>query len=161
MEALYWFNQWGGLRLGRRKDISQLFEVILQETRTPQTIQFSSSKLISQLIVAIAAPKSGETILDPCVGEGSFLIAAHSAIEAADTDFLSQTSFTGYDISEDAILIAMVRFLLSGTFNFHLSRRSSLYDSYGRDQHPKYDVVLAQPPMGMKREDYRHLSYEK
>ncbi|WMN89089.1 SAM-dependent methyltransferase [Vibrio parahaemolyticus] len=113
MEALYWFNQWGGLRLDRRKDISQLFEVILQETRTPQTIQFSSSKLISQLIVAIAAPKSGETILDPCVGEGSFLIAAHNAIEAADTDFLSQTSFTGYDISEDAILIAMVRFFLS------------------------------------------------
>ena len=66
MEALYWFNQWGGLRLDRRKDISQLFEVILQETRTPQTTQFSSSKLLSQLIVAIADPKSGETILDPC-----------------------------------------------------------------------------------------------
>ncbi|EGQ8262545.1 N-6 DNA methylase [Vibrio parahaemolyticus] len=161
MEALYWFNQWGGLRLDRRKDISQLFEVILQETRTPQTIQFSSSKLISQLIVAIAAPKSGETILDPCVGEGSFLIAAHNAIEAADTDFLSQTSFTGYDISEDAILIAMVRFFLSGTFNFHLNRRSSLYDTYRPEQHPKYDVVLAQPPVGIKREDYRHLSYEK
>lgn len=161
MESLYWFNQWGGLRLNRRKDISQLFEVILQETRTPQTTQFSSSKLLSQLIVAIAAPKSGETILDPCVGEGSFLIAAHNAIEAADTNFFSQTSFTGYDLSEDAILIAMVRFFLSGTFNFHLSRRSGLYESYGRDQDPKYDVVLAQPPVGIKREDYRYLSYEK
>lgn len=161
MEALYWFNQWGGLRLDRRKDISQLFEVILQETRTPQTTQFSSSKLLSQLIVAIADPKSGETILDPCAGEGNFLIAAHNAIEAADTDFLSQTSFTGYDLSEDAILIAMVRFFLAGTFNFHLRIRSGLYDSYGRDQHPKYDVVLAQPPVGIKREDYRNLSYEK
>ncbi|MUJ23122.1 N-6 DNA methylase [Aliivibrio fischeri] len=160
MEALHWFNQWGGLRLDHRKDTSQLFEVILQETRTPQTTQFSSSKLLSQLIVAIAAPKSGETILDPCAGEGNFLIAAHNAIEAADTDFLSQTSFTGYDLSEDAILIAIVRFFLSGAFNFHLSRRSGLYDSYGRDQHPKYDVVLAQPPVGIKREDYRHLSYE-
>ena len=161
MEALYWFNQWGGLRLDRRKDISQLFEVILQETRTPQTTQFSSSKLLSQLIVAIADPKSGETILDPCVGEGNFLIAAHKAIETADTDFLSHTSFTGYDLSEDSILIAMVRFFLSGTFNFHLSRRSGLYDSYGRGQQPKYDVVLAQPPVGVKREDYRHLCYEK
>ena len=161
MEALYWFNQWGGLRLDRRKDISQLFEVILQETRTPQTTQFSSSKLLSQLIVAIADPKSGETILDPCVGEGNFLIAAHNAIEAADTDFLSHTSFTGYDLSEDAILIAMVRFFLSGTFNFHLSRRSGLYDSYGRGQQPKYDVVLAQPPVGVKREDYRYLCREK
>lgn len=161
MEALYWFSQWGGLRLDRRKDISQLFEVILQETRTPQTTQFSSSKLLSQLIVAIAAPKSGETILDPCVGEGSFLIAAHNAIEASDTDFLSKTSFTGYDLSEDAILIAMVRFFLSGTFNFHLTKRSALYDNYKRDQHLKYDVVLAQPPVGIKREDYRQLSYEK
>ncbi len=44
----------------------------------------------------------------------------------------------------------MVRFFLSGTFNFHLSRRSGLYDSYGRDGHPKYDVVLAQPQLGLK-----------
>ncbi|EIV1774426.1 N-6 DNA methylase [Vibrio vulnificus] len=160
-EALYWLNQWGGLGLDRRKDISQLFEVILQETRTPQTTQFSSSRLLSQLIVAIAGPKSGETVLDPCVGEGSFLIAAHNAIEAAGTDFLSQTSFTGYDLSEDAILIAMVRFFLAGTFNFHLIKRSGLYESYSRDQHPKYDVILAQPPVGIKREDYLHLSYEK
>lgn len=161
MEALYWFSQWGGLRLDRRKDISQFFEILLQETRTPQTTQFSSSKLLSQLIVAIADPKSGETILDPCAGEGNFLIAAHKAIEAADTDFLSHTSFTGYDLSEDAILIAMVRFFLSGTFNFHLSRRSGLYDSNRGELHHKYDVVLAQPPVGIKREDYRHLSYEK
>lgn len=161
MEAIRWFNQWGGLDLYRRRDISQLFEVILHETRTPQTTQFSSSKLLSQLIVAIAAPKSGENILDPCAGEGNFLIAAHNAIEAADTDFLSQTSFTGYDLSEDAILIAMVRFFLSGTFNFHLSRRSGLYDFYGRDHYPKYDVVLAQPPIGIKREEYRHLCHEK
>ncbi len=56
------------------------------------------------------------------MGEGSFLIAAHNAIEASDTDFLSKTSFTGYDLSEDAILIAMVRFFLLGTFNFHLTK---------------------------------------
>ncbi len=36
-----------------------------------------------------------------------------------------------------------------------------MYDSYERDQHLKYDVVIAQPPVGIKREDYRQLSYEK
>lgn len=159
--ALDWFNNWGGVGLHRRQDISQLFEVILQETKTPQTIPYSSSKLLSQLTVAIAAPKRGESILDPCAGEGNFLVAAHNEIEAADTEFLYQTSFTGYDLSEDAILIAMVRFYLSGSVNFYLRRISALYGTHGRGQLPKYDLVLAQPPVGIKRDDYRHLSYEK
>ncbi|GAL09270.1 hypothetical protein JCM19233_235 [Vibrio astriarenae] len=158
IEAINWLREWGELRLDRRKYVSQLFEVILKETRTPQTAQFSSSTLLSKLIVAIAAPKNGETILDPCVGEGGFLIAAHNTIEASDTDFLSQTSFTGYDLSEDAILIAMVRFYLSGGLNFRLNKRNGLYYTYGSEPELQYDIVLAQPPVGIKSEEYRHLA---
>lgn len=161
MEAIHWFSQWGGLGPERQKDISQLFEVILQETRTSQASQFSSSKLLSQLVVAISAPKSGEAIFDPCVGEGSFLLEAHKAIEASDRDFLLDTSFTGYDLSEEAILISIVRLLLSGTFNFHLSKRSGLNDPFEQRHHPKFDVVLAQPPVGVKTEDYHYLSFQR
>jgi len=161
MEALVWLNDWGQLRLESRKDVSSLFEIILQETKTPQLSQFYSSKLLSQLVVAFARPRSGETILDPCVGEGGFLLEAHRAIEASDTDFLSQTPYFGFDVSGDALLIATVRFFLSGAFNFQLSKRSGLYDHHNERDTNKFDVVIAQPPAGVKREEYRHLAYER
>ncbi|WP_338518433.1 N-6 DNA methylase [Alteromonas gracilis] len=161
MEALFWFKNWGGLLPGGRKDCSRLFEVLLNETKSPQTSQFSSSKLLSQLVVAFAAPKSGEEVLDPCVGEGGFLIEAQKTIESANSDFFYDTSFIGYDLSEEALLISTVRLLLSGANNFHLTRKSGFLDVYNSVHQKQFDVVLAQPPAGVKRNDYRQMAYER
>jgi type I restriction enzyme M protein len=161
VDAIYWLKSWGGSNLETRHEISQLFELIIQETATPSSSVFSSSHLLSQLVVGLAKPKSGERILDPCVGQGSFLVEAQRTIEASNTSYLSHIAFYGYDVSEDSLLIAIVRLLLSGTSNFSLDKRSGLSGYYTNDATSKlFDVVLAHPPAGLRNEGYRELAYQ-
>ncbi|QYX63128.1 N-6 DNA methylase [Shewanella putrefaciens] len=158
-EALRWLQHWGGNYLETRKEISLLFELIIQETTTPFTSQISSSRILSQLVVGLARPKSGELILDPCVGQGSFLVEAQQTIDFYDPSFHFQTALFGYDLSRDLLLIAIVRLMLSGAYNFHLDNRNALYENYELlrpSEH--FDVVLAHPPVGVRNEEYRELA---
>jgi type I restriction enzyme M protein len=158
-ESLRWLQHWGGNYLETRKEISLLFELIIQETTTPSSSQISSSEILSQLVVGLARPKSGELILDPCVGQGSFLVEAQQTIDFSDTSFQFQTALFGYDLSRDLLLIAIVRLMLSGAYNFHLDNRNALYEDYellSPSEH--FDVVLAHPPVGVRNEEYRELA---
>jgi len=161
MEAIRWLQNWGGFSIDTRGEASELFEVILQESKTEQASFFSSGKFLSKLVVELAQPKSGESILDPCAGEGNFLLAAQHSIDLSAESFQSKTAFTGYDLSEESLIIAMVRLLLSGAFDFNLDKKSGLHDDYyGATSSELFDLVLAHPPAGLRNEGYRHLSFE-
>ncbi|CAK3391962.1 type I restriction enzyme M protein [Vibrio crassostreae] len=161
MEALRWFSHWGEDYFDSRRGLLYLFELIIKETATPTTSQYSSSQILSQLVVGLARPTSGEMILDPCVGQGSFLLETQRAIDFSDTSFQFQTALFGYDVSESVLLIAAVRLLLSGAYNFNLKRKSGLHDDYYSGNHPEhFDVVLAHPPVGLRNEGYQGLAHQ-
>ena len=161
MEAVRWLQNWGGFSIDTRREASELFEVILQENKTEQSSFFSSGKFLSQLVIELAQPKSGESILDPCAGEGNFLLAAQQSIDLSSESFQSKTAFTGYDLSEESLIIAMIRLLLSGAFDFNLDKKSGLHDDYySATSSELFDLVLAHPPAGLRNEGYRQLSSE-
>lgn len=161
IEVIHWLREWGGSDLENRNEVSQLFELILQETATQNSLSSSSSHLLAQLVVGLAQPKSGDVILDPCVGQGSFLLEAQRAIELSSTIYQSETALFGYDLSEESLLIAGVRLSLSGAFNFKLDRKSGLDDNYHNPGSSNLvDLVLAHPPVGMRNIGYLQLAYQ-
>lgn len=160
--ALQWLTSWGGINSVTRKEASQLFELFLQDTSTTNSTSYSSTSLLSQLVIGLAQPKSGEVILDPCVGHGSFLLEAQRAIEWSVEGFLSQTAFYGFDVSAEPLLIAVIRLLLSGSHNYHLEHKDALDESYFSSKSSKlFDIVLAHPPAGLRNENYRELAYQQ
>lgn len=129
--------------------------------------EFFTPRHIIKAMIEIVDPKIGETICDPAMGTGGFLIGALNHILEANGDghgdgrnltneqfaFLHDETFFGYEQNRKTYRMALMNMYLHGANNPKLERINTLGD--GTHTERKYDVVFANPPYGGKIDNVR------
>ncbi|GGO77635.1 type I restriction-modification system methyltransferase subunit [Marinobacterium nitratireducens] len=137
-----------------RYALLNVYDKMLAETSDVRGGQFSTPVNIARLVVALADPKPGERVYDPCFGLGNFLVVAwqhaeRSRIKQHRSGALLEAS--GIEISANTFLIGLTRMLLAGIDNPRLALGNSLErESLSSPSQQGFDVVLADPPFGVK-----------
>jgi len=153
---------------GMRDIYGDTYEYLLSKLAQAGTSgQFRTPRHIIEFLVAVVAPKKGETIIDPAVGTAGFLVKAFEylrqeytsteqlasggsfdKLSSKEHSFLYEHTFSGFDSDEDMIKFGMMNLYLHGLQNARMLRQNTLTDTAGsRD---KYDVILANPPFSGK-----------
>ena len=149
---------WSGLSEDLKGDAYEgLLEKNARDTKSGAGQYFTPRPLIDAVVDCIA-PLPGEVILDPACGTGGFLLAAHGHILQSNPRFsvakrthLRTKAIRGVElVQEVARLAAMNLFLhgISGESNDELP--ISCADSLATVPSEKVDVVLTNPPFGVK-----------
>jgi len=124
--------------------------------------QFVTPRVVAELMVELAAPKSRESIYDPCFGTGGLLVACiqhlHRVAETQQLEIGSQLhsqNIFGIERHPLLYLIGMVRLMLAGLDNPDLELGDTLEPitrhSGGLENNSKYekfDCIVAVPPFG-------------
>jgi type I restriction enzyme M protein len=109
-------------------------------------------------MMACLSPKPGETIADPAVGTGGFLLAAHEwvvdhHIEAMDVDdkrFLRDETVHGWEIVDGTARLCAMNLLLHGIGGESEEELPVVTKDALTGKHGEYEIVLANPPFGKK-----------
>ena len=111
---------------------------------------------IAALVAALAAPVAGERIYDPCFGSAGLLTAVCENLLLKDTDQFSRSGSTALDISGveinlNAYIVGLTRLTLAGVDDPQIELGNSLERMPSNTpQRDGFDVVLANPPWGMR-----------
>src|SRR3989344_3959524 len=148
-----------------------LYEYLLQQINSAGKLgAFLTPRHIIRTIVEMVNPKIGETILDPACGTGGFLINAHEWIKFKNSDpknleeregrkigygdklnkeqwqFLSKSTFHGYDVGSEMQRLALMNLILHGLEGARILRKDTVAGSENENDLKKFDVVLTNPP---------------
>lgn len=129
------------------------FEWLITQTTEGPEGQFVSPADIARLVAAMADPRPGDRIYDPCFGSGGFLTAAwqHATRETVSSQSRNETGVFGVEINPTAYVVGLTRLILAGVPEPHLECGNSLEREPAASQHKDgFDVVLANPPIGMR-----------
>jgi type I restriction enzyme M protein len=135
--------------------MSVVYESLLaQATDAGWSGEFYTPRPIVDSMVAIAGPKLGQTIYDPCAGSCGFLVSAHQLLHdraqtTAETEFLRSGTFFAQESGALAHFVGTVNLLLHGIDDPHSIRRNTLEQDIRSiapdDQH---DLIFTNPPFG-------------
>lgn len=145
-----------------RRSLLAVFDQIMDGTASPYDGEFSSPLAIAHLVAALANPRPGERVYDPCFGSGNFLVAAWQQAEVSRSDHLLPgplLEVAGIEINASVFLIGLTRMLLAGIDTPRLEHGNSLErEAASSPSRDGFDVVLANPPIGAKssREPWRY-----
>lgn len=154
IDALDWFE-------AREEGLGDLYEGLLQKNANEKKSgagQYFTPRSLIDCMVRLVQPQPGETIQDPALGTGGFLVAAHRYIAAATDDFYAlpkekayfqrHNALIGQELVPDTHRLAMMNLMLHGYEGGALSADtlSPEGESLG-----KADVILANPPFGTKK----------
>ncbi|MDP2316693.1 MAG: N-6 DNA methylase [Pseudomonadota bacterium] len=118
--------------------------------------EFTSPASLARMAVALADPKPGERVYDPCCGTGSWLVGAAGAMweqglrmSPGEWAQASERPVFGVEMNPASHLVSFVRLMLAG-FKPALELGDALERSAaGRHHQQGFDVVLANPPWGI------------
>lgn len=137
-----------------RLEVLDVFDRVLVETREPYEGEFASPPSVARLVVALAHPIQGERVYDPCFGTGGFLVAAWQQAEGNRTEARRSgplLEIAGIERNASTFLIGLVRLLLAGVDQPRLQLGDALErEPVSNPARQGFDVVLADPPWGMK-----------
>ncbi len=137
-----------------------IYEYLLSELQASgKNGQFRTPRHIIKMMVELANPQYGETILDPACGTGGFLINAYdyilkqnkkesvSTLTAKQKEILDEKSIYGFDIDETMTRIALMNLMMHGITKPNIDRINALSGA-GEEKikEDMYEVVLANPP---------------
>jgi len=137
-----------------------IYEYLLSELQSSgKNGQFRTPRHIIKMMVELANPKYGETILDPACGTGGFLVNAYeyileqnkkehvSKLTPKQKEILDEKSIYGFDIDETMTRIALMNLMMHGITKPNIDRINALA-GIGEDKIKEnmYEVVLANPP---------------
>jgi type I restriction enzyme M protein len=148
-----------------RRALLEMFDHMLEETGDAEFGQRSSPTNISRLVAALADPQPGERVYDPCFGSGNFLVAAWQQAERSRSSSRRSgplLDVAGIELHAGTFLIGLARMLLAGVETPHLEVGNSLErEAPSSTSRQGFDVVLANPPIGVKttREPWLHNHY--
>lgn len=137
--------------------LSQVYEEILQAMGSEGgwSGEFYTPRPIIRLMVKIIAPKIGETIFDPFVGSGGFLVESFNQLyEKSAKDVLSwrtlQTkTFYGQEKKPLPFLIGTMNLILHHILVPNLIRTNTYNeDIHNVPESAKMDIILTNPPFG-------------
>lgn len=118
------------------------------EHRTPDAI--------TRFIAELAAPVEGDRIYDPCFGSAGLLTAACDHVRKLEGDRFTRSgvaalSVSGVEINQNAYVIGLSRLSLAGINDPQLELGNSLERTASNNpERDGFDVVLANPPWGMR-----------
>jgi type I restriction enzyme M protein len=153
-DVVHWFDKQPFETANDRRELLRCFDEVLTETASGYDGQFVSPSSIAGLVAAIADPRPGERVYDPCFGSAGFLTAAWERATRAVQLGPNRRSepvldVYGVEINASIFLVGLTRLILAGVSNPHLEHGNSLerepLSSLSRDG---FDVILANPPIG-------------
>ena len=115
--------------------------------------QYFTPRALIKAMVDVVDPKIAETVCDPACGTGGFLLAAfdHMKGQSADRrkqEFLKNKALCGYDITPLVVTLASMNLYLHGAGV--KSSPVKCQDSLEKTPETLYDVILANPPFGIR-----------
>jgi len=120
--------------------------------------EYYTPRPLIRAIVAVTAPKLGETICDPAVGAAGFLCESFDYLRAqnpkrttAQDRFLQDRTLCGKEKKSLAYVIAIMNLILHGIEAPNIIHTNTLAENLGDVQEKdRYDIILANPPFGGK-----------
>ena len=102
---------------------------------------FTTPQPVVEMMVDLLDPSPGDSIYDPCFGNGSLLTTAARRLQ--------QPSVFGVEIDPHAYCVGRARVLLAGIEEPHLELANALHPP-SENEHPpqQFDCILAVPPWG-------------
>lgn len=126
--------------------------------------QYFTPRPVIQAIVDVIDPEPGETVCDPAVGTGGFLLAAYEHMrhkpEASDRAMarkMREESFFGTDVVPEVVRLCAMNLYLHGIGGSASPVKQK--DALLSDDGQRFDLVLTNPPFG-KRQSFRIVSAE-
>jgi type I restriction enzyme M protein len=120
--------------------------------------EYYTPRPLIRAIVAVTAPRLGETICDPAVGSAGFLCEAFDYLRAqnprrttAQDRVLQERTFFGKEKKSLAYVIAIMNMILHGIEAPNIIRTNTLAENLADIQEKdRFDIILANPPFGGK-----------
>jgi type I restriction enzyme M protein len=141
--------------------LGDAYGVVVAENMRGETLgQFFTPHKVTKMMVNLVDPKIKkdgkiETVFDPAMGTGGFLISSiKHIIEQAnlqkiklDWNYISNGAISGREADQDTYQLAISNMLISSGHMFNNLEKG---DSIRNPIVKKYDVILANPPFGIK-----------
>jgi len=129
------------------------FLAIAKESRIAG--EFHTPRPIIRFAVEVIDPAIGETVYDPAFGSAGFLTQAYLWMESKartedDLNTLRQDTFHGREKKGMAFLIGTMNLLLHGVTEPHFVCANTLAERVTGPVSEQFDVILANPPFGVK-----------
>lgn len=137
--------------------LSQVYEEILQAMGSEGgwSGEFYSPRPLIRLMVKIVNPQLGETVLDPFVGSGGFLVESFNHIYENSTKdvrawkTLQTTTLYGQEKKPLPFLIGTMNLILHHVLVPNITRTNTfMEDVHNMPESEKVDVILTNPPFG-------------
>jgi type I restriction enzyme M protein len=126
--------------------------------------QYFTPRPVIQAMVDAIDPNPGETVCDPAVGTGGFLLAAYehmrakpAASDRAMARKMREESFHGTDIVAEVVRLCAMNLYLHGIGGSTSPVRQA--DALLADDGKRFDLILTNPPFG-KRQSFRIVNSE-
>ena len=118
--------------------------------------QYFTPRALIRAMVDVMHPTPGQTICDPAVGTGGFLLAAydylkeHNKLDREQWDHLRHRALHGWEIVDSAARLCVMNLYLHGIGANGGTSPIRVADSLAADPGDRFDVVLTNPPFGKK-----------
>lgn len=156
-------NKINGIHFSASEEIhtlSHLYESMLREMRDAagDSGEFYTPRPVVRFMVAVTAPKLGETLLDPACGTGGFLVEAYDHLVGQvrtpeDRRLLQRQTLHGQEAKPLPYMLAQMNLLLHGLeapmIAYGNTLAGKLTDIGERE---RVDVILTNPPFGGEEE---------
>lgn len=139
-----------------RRVLLDNFDAVLDRSRDKHAGEYYTPAAVAQLLVELAAPSVGDRVYDPCFGSAGLLTAAFDHTRVKVTEQFSRSGshaplISGVEINLEAYIIGLVRLTLAGVDDPQIELGNSLERMPSNTpQRDGFDVVLANPPWGMR-----------
>ncbi len=152
VEAVRWATALPMETLSERRTALEAFDALLIKAASPYDAESATPSSVATLMVSLADPRPGESVFDPCFGRAGLLVSAWRHAEANQSGRPHRpgplVDITGVEINHQTFLLGLVRLVLAGSASARLALGNSVVDTIGIS----FDVILANPPMGLKIE---------
>lgn len=138
--------------------IAHVYESMLREMRDAagDAGEFYTPRPVVRFMVERIDPQLGETVMDPAVGTGGFLVQAQEHLRAkvrttADQDRIAG-ALRGFEKKPLPYLLSQMNLLLHGAESPRVVRGNALAATLAEQRGDGVDVVLTNPPFGGEEE---------
>ena len=140
--------------------LGHLYESMLREMRDAagDSGEFYTPRPVIRFIAQQVNPRLGETVLDPAVGTGGFLVEAYEHLKpqvksVEDRRQLQEETLSGVEKKPMPYLLGMMNLLLHGLDTPNLRRDNALSHPLSQiTDRARYNVIMTNPPFGGEEE---------